>query len=644
MKRILNKATVCVLCTAMVGGICYVGTTFSKNEGTAFAATQTNLNYNTNTIDKIISTATSSNINDKQENKKPEKEEVVYVKMNSSAEVSQVIVSDWLKNFNNDSTILDKSDLENITNIKGDEIFVTNTDGTISWEANGNDIYYQGTTTKELPFDVKLTYFLDGKEVSANDIVGKSGALTIKLQFQSKEQVPFSILSTTTASTEMFKNVTAKNAKVISDGDKYIIVGVALSGVQETLKLESIEIPEEIEINCDVIDYDPIMFLNVVTTGLLTDIKLDNDLDLTKLSDSIDTLYESCEELRDGTSTLSSSLSEFQGKSEEYFSGVTTLLSGTKEYTDGVAQVISGVKELHSKSNTLIEGISALLDGSNSLDAGLTQANTGIITLNKQFKNLVAGSKSLKDNLASLQQLVSGIADGKAKENEVFSQLLQTVENNEKILATLKAANADANIIAALEKNTAGQRQIAEGLITSGKTLSAYLDKLNGAVTQISQGAETLYQGCTSTDNAQEQLQAGLSKLTAGSKALEEGLTSLNTGSKALKAGIDQLYAGVTKLESATSSLTNGSAKLKDSTGLMSNAVGELTIGGKKLSDGMNKFYEEGIKEIYNKYNDTVSVLEGKLDTLIEQGENYKSFTNLTDNMDGNVKFIVEIQ
>lgn len=638
MKRILNKVTVCVLCTAMVGGICYVGTTFSGKEGTALAASQKNEeNNNLAATDK---TSVTTSLEDSSKGDNIEKEEVVYVKMNAGGEVSQVIVSDWLKNFHNDNTILDQSDLLNITNIKGDEPFTTNADGTITWNANGNDIYYQGTTTKELPFDIKLTYILDGEEISANDVVGKNGNLSIKLSFQGKEQVPFSILSAMTASTDMMKNVTAKNAKVISDGDKYIIVGVALCGVN----LESIELPEEIEINCDVTNYDPIMILNVITTGILSDIKLDNDLNLTELSDSMDTLYQSCEELKDGSGTLSSSLTEFQRKSEEYFNGVTTLSDGTKEYTDGVTKVISGVKELHSKSSTLVEGIGSLMEGATTLDAGLAQTNTGISTLTTQFKDLVTGSKSMKDSLSSLQPLVSGIVDGKAKENDAYSQLMQTVENNEAILTTLKAANADASIITALEKNTASQRQIAEGLKLSGQTLSGYLDKLNTALTQISQGANTLYEGCTKTDVTHEQLQVGLSKLTAGSKALKEGLASFEVGSKALKSGIDQLYTGVTKLESATSSLTNGAKKLTTSSELMSNAVKDLEIGGKQVSDGMNQFYEEGIKELYDKYNDTVAMLQGKLDALIEQGKNYKSFTKLSDDMDGNVKFIVEIQ
>lgn len=642
MKRIMNKVTVCVLCTAMIGGICYVGTTFSGKEGTALAASQ--LKDVTNNLTMANKASVTKSLNDSGKSDKTEKEEVVYVKMNASGEVSQVIVSDWLKNFNNDSTLLDQSDLENITNIKGDETFTTNADGSISWAANGNDIYYQGSTTKELPFDMKLTYILDGEEFSAEDVVGKSGALTIRLQFKGKEQVPFSILSAMTASTDMITNVTAKNAKVISDGDKYIIVGVALCGVQDTLKLESIELPEEIEINCDVTNYDPVMFLNVITTGILSNIELDKDLNMTELSESMDTLYQSCEELKDGTGTLSSSLTEFQGKSEEYFSGVTTLLNGTKEYTDGVAKVMNGVKELHSKSSTLVEGVNSLLNGATSLDAGLDQANTGISSLTNQFKDLVTGSKSMKESLSSLQQLITGIIDGKAKENDVLSQLMQTVENNEKILVTLKAANADTSIISALEKNTTAQRQIAEGLKLSGQTLSGYLEKLESAITQISQGAETLYQGCISTDTAHEQLQSGLSKLTAGSKALGEGFTSLDAGSKALKSGVDQLYTGVTKLEGATSSITNGAKKLTDSSKLMSDAVRDLALGGKKVSDGMNQFYEEGIKELYDKYNDTLSLIQGKLDTLIEQGENYKCFTKLSEEMDGNVKFVVEIQ
>lgn len=639
MKRIINKVTVCVLCTAMVGGICYAQSAFSGKEETALAAAQSldvrSLVKESNSSITVKSTNAEDSI---------EKEEVVYVKMNADGSVTNCIVSDWLKNFANAATITDQSTLKDITNIKGDELFTTNSDGTISWAANGNDIYYQGTTTKDLPFQIKVTYLLDGKEISASDVVGKSGNLTMKLSYESKEDIPFSIIATTTARTDMIKNLTAKNAKVISDGDKYIIVGIALCGVKDNLQLESIEIPEEIVLEGEVTDFDPMMVLNVITTGILSNIELDNDLNLTDLSDSMETLNDSCIELQKGSATLSSSLNEFGDKSEEFLSGVSALANGTTEYTNGVSLVIQGVKELHEKSATLIQGINALSDGATALSSGAKDANTGIKALTSQFKELVNGSKAVKEGLDSLKQLTSGLSDGKAKENAVFAQLMQTVDNNEKIISALKAANADATMIATLEKNTAAQRQIATGLQTSGKTLSAYLDQLDGAVTKLSDGATSLYQGCSSTDAAHEQLQAGLSKLTEGSNSLSTGITSLSEGSKALKAGIDKLYAGVTKLEAATSSLTNGSAKLTESNQLMGDAILKLKDGSKELSNGMNRFYEEGISQIYNKYNDTVSVLDGKLEDLIEKGENYKCFTELSEEMDGNVKFIVEIQ
>ena len=173
-----------------------------------------------------------------------EKEETVYAKADATGSVSQVIVSDWLKNYNGDATITDKSILNDIVNVKGNETFTQGQDVEVVWEANGNDIYYQGTTDKELPVTIHATYKLDGVEIQPAELEGKSGQLTIEYAYENNSKVtgsdlytPFTVVAATMLKTDKFANVKAENAKVISDGDKYVVVGVAMPGLKESLDL-----------------------------------------------------------------------------------------------------------------------------------------------------------------------------------------------------------------------------------------------------------------------------------------------------------------------------------------------------------------------------------------------------------------------
>ena len=173
-----------------------------------------------------------------------EKEETVYAKADATGQVSQVIVSDWIKNYSGDATITDKTTLKDIVNVKGDETYSQGANGEIVWQANGNDIYYQGTADAELPVTIQATYKLDGVEIEPSELEGKSGQLTIEYTYKNNSKVagsdmytPFTVVAATMLKTDSFANVTAENAKVISDGDKYAVVGVAMPGLKDSLAL-----------------------------------------------------------------------------------------------------------------------------------------------------------------------------------------------------------------------------------------------------------------------------------------------------------------------------------------------------------------------------------------------------------------------
>ena len=167
------------------------------------------------------------------------KEETVYLISDADGAVNKTIVSDWLKNTDGSATLEDTSDLQDIENVKGDESFTKNGND-LTWQADGNDIFYQGTTTKQAPVSEKITYYLDGKEMKPDEIAGKSGKVTIRFDYTNNEKttatidgkeedvyVPFTVV-TGMVLNDSFKNVQVTNGKLISDGKNNAVVGIAM--------------------------------------------------------------------------------------------------------------------------------------------------------------------------------------------------------------------------------------------------------------------------------------------------------------------------------------------------------------------------------------------------------------------------------
>ena len=195
------------------------------------------------------------------ENTQTEKEQTVYVTADENGNSENVIVSNWLKNKGKEKTLKDKSSLTDIENVKGDETFKQNSDGTLTWNTDGGDIYYQGTTGKKLPVSVKLTYYLDGKEIQASDLAGKSGKVKIRIDYENTEKrteevngkkeeiyTPFMMMTAMILPADTFTNVEITNGKVLSDGTNDIAVGYGFPGLSDSLKLSDMKELDDMEI------------------------------------------------------------------------------------------------------------------------------------------------------------------------------------------------------------------------------------------------------------------------------------------------------------------------------------------------------------------------------------------------------------
>lgn len=336
----------------------------------------------------------------------PAKDETVYVKVDDAGNQKDVTVSDQLKNISSLGTIDDVSDLKDIKNVKGDETFSEN-NGKLVWQGDKKDICYQGTTTKKIPVGMKVTYELDGKKVSADDLEGKSGHLKIHYEYQntsadSGKYTPFLMATGLLMDGEKFSNVTVDNGKVISDGDRNIVIGMGLPQLKEQLtsvssKVDDLDIPDSFTVEADVTDYEKVEAVTVATNEVFNEVGTDK-------FDSLDELKDSMTELQDASNKLVSGSGELKD-------GLDTLLSSSGTLVSGIDQLASGGNTLASGTGSLVSGMQSAKTGSSQLAGGVKALSDGVSGMQAQVSD---GVKDLSNGVSSVQagvETIHGIAE-----------------------------------------------------------------------------------------------------------------------------------------------------------------------------------------------------------------------------------------
>lgn len=448
------------------------------------------------------------------------KEETVYVNADATGNSDEVTVSDWLKNSGSVSgNLTDESILKEIKNVKGDETFTENGDQ-LTWNTAGEDIYYQGTTDKELPVSVKLTYFLDGKEVKPDELKGKSGHLKIQVQYTNNEKktvtvdgkeeevyTPFVMMTGMILPNETFSNVTIDNGKVISDGSRNIVVGFGMPGLKDSLDLDEettkeaedkgVTIPENFEMEADVTDFTMSSTFTVALTDLLDD--MDNIIDVDSLKDSLNELEDAALELvsgsgtlADGASTLADGVSSYTAGADELNAGIQKYLGSNgelngsvTEYVNGVGKVVKGVKDYTSGTNALANGVTSYVAGEQKIAAGaaqlsqlskgLEQVQTAVDTLSKAADGK---GEATDDLVIAANQLAAG------------TKQLQAVLGSEEVTALLTQVNGMVTtgneLISATESLSASlQTGIATPVANIAAALTGMETQLNAINTQL---------------------------------------------------------------------------------------------------------------------------------------------------------------
>lgn len=384
-----------------------------------------------------------------------DKDESVYLISDANGNVNKTIVVDHLKNKDKKDTLEDASNLSDIENVKGKEKFTQSGDK-LTWQAGGKDIYYQGTATEEPPVTQKVTYYLDGKEISPEDLAGKSGKVKIRFDYTNTTSytetvngekqtvsVPFAAITGLVLG-DGFENIEVTNGKAEVSDSSSVVLGYALPGLKDSLGIKDkdldgdVNIPEYMEMTADVKNFSMPAAMTFVVNA--SDYVSTDGIDTSDLDDMINDLKDASTQLQDGsktlaegTDTLADGLSTLQSKLGTFASGVGTLQSGLKTYTDGVStlsgglntlgnstgalvsgadKLNSGAGQLASGSATLKDGVKSYTDGANSLAKGASDLDAGIGTLAEKSGTLVDGATKLDDGASKLSASASSINKG----------------------------------------------------------------------------------------------------------------------------------------------------------------------------------------------------------------------------------------
>ena len=587
--------------------------------------------------------------------KKLSKNETVYVIADANGAAKKIIVSDWLKGVDTKGKVKDVSNLKDVKNVKGDETYTVNEDNAYEWAANGDDIYYQGTGTTELPVKLKLSYKLNGKTVSADEIAGKSGKVTIRIDYENTQKekvkingkteevnVPFLMLSGMILDDDNFKNVEVSNGKAINDGTRTIVAGFALPGMQDSLDIDKdeMEIPDYVEITADTTDFELSTTMTVAMNDIFNDVdfsKVDDKVD--ELKDSLDELEDAAEQLVDGSSQLYDGIGTLLDKSGTLIEGIDKLYDGAEQVNSGAKKLDSGADGLSSGAKTLDDGASKLKNGASQLDSGASQLDSGLATLaggvgklssNSATLNggaeqvfntllstadtqiaaagLTADKLTIKNYDSVLEGLISSLSDENAQKlayNTALETVTATVNSQKDVIrtaveATVRKSVTEQVLAAAGLGMTADQYdaavaagQVSEEVQAQVSTAVSTQMSSSAVQTAIDSNTEAQIQSLIETNMNSEEVQ---SQIQAGVAKAQAGRKSL----QALKTQLDSyntFYQGVLSYTAGVDQANEGAQQILAGTYTLKDGTGSLVSGAGQLKNGSSSL-KSGTSEL----------------------------------------------
>ena len=564
------------------------------------------------------------------------KSETVYAVMNGDGSIKSTTVSEHLYSASGLANITDKTTLTDIQNTESDAEFTQNGEELV-WNTNDTDVYYKGNTDKALPIDVKVTYALDGQEAALEDIIGKSGHLTVTVNLKNNETGTVNVNGKDrTIVTPLITavgvilggdaaNVTAEHGMIESAAKSSVAAFVTLPGVKDSLsgllpdEVNSIEdyLQDTVTVEADVEDFTcpQVMVACATSTAALG---TDNVFDLSSindLTDGINQLNDAMSQLMDGASQLVDGTSQLAGGVLALLDGANTLNNGAAALDDGLGQLTNGLDTLSANNAALNAGAQQVADGvlasanktlkeGGLIDEDMTWSNyeaviDNILTMND--KTLAAGRKkmvrtiweqepSFKDSQLDLALYLSA-----TKTNHDLEAALKLMQNFDASMLTgalEMVTNADAKntIHEELKYQIENSQDMAD--VRALKTSLSQIQFFVSSVNQYTAGVQTAADGAHSAKD-------GSAQLAAGTKTLYDGVNTLNTG------------------------------------------AGQLNDGAGQLNDGLNQFNEEGISKLTGALDQyQLHGLKTVLDEMTDRLNDYTSFAGAPDDAESSVKFV----
>lgn len=614
------------------------------------------------------------------------KDESVYVNADESGATTKITVSNWLKNAGINGTINDESDLKDIQNVKGDETFTQNGDD-VQWSAGSNDIYYQGTTDKELPVGVEIKYELDGKEIAAKDLLGQSGKLKITVSYTNKSKstqtingekqemyTPFVMATGIILPDDKFSNVEVDDGKIINEGSNNIVVGFGMPGMAESLDLDedaADKLPEGFTITADVTNFSIGNTITFASPSILSDLELDDIDDLDDLENKLEKLVDSSEDLVDGSKKLSNKMGELEDKFDDYQDGEKSLNKGIKDLVNGGTTLKKGVKDYTNGVDTLAKGTQSYVNGAKQITDGNKKLYEAVKDMPSSYKEFSDGLQAYTKGVDTLadtktaKQLTDGadaVTAGIGTLNENLGKLESSYDNYKLLADGLKAQAAQisdptqkATILAyvqKLEELYRGQKASVGALVSATNkesTLKSGASQVAVGIKKVMTGAQTLSGNSATLRSADQKLTSSIATLTASVKKLSEGSKKLSSNDRKLLAGAKKILKASKSVKSGSDKLINGANKLKKgsnklhkATGKVADGIGKLSDGADDLYEGMDKFDQKGIQKLNNVYEDDIKTLKTRLEKLTDMSKDYTNFSGISKGMDGKVKFVIE--
>ena len=568
-----------------------------------------------------------------------DKAETVYAKANADGTVTETTVEAILKA--RDGAINDVAALRDIVNKEGDEEYTPGENNTLTWENHGTSITYEGKSDAALPVTTHVTYYLDGAEVKPDDLAGKNGHVRIRFDYTNHTRetvtvdgedytvcVPFTAVTAVILDGDKFTNIEADNGKVMDLDGQTAVLGTAMPGLADSLRLtefeplEDTEIPAYFELSADVTDFSLAFTATILTPSLLDELDLDDadDLDdLDKLSDALDDLTDATDALTDGTSALADGVQALYDGFDQYAQGVQGVNEGAEALADGLTQLYDNGLNLVDGANAVRDGLSAVAGAVSQID--LSSAGSGLDT------DAVAGALT---TLGGDAQKVGVDVPTNATQNAV-ANIMASAEFQQMMAAA--CANMSAEDAAAFQQQTAAMlAQSVSGAIVEQTTPLA---QDIGAQVQTVADFATGLQG----------LGESLGQLAPMVGELQSGLDQLASGSADLARGADTYIKAVGQVSQGANQLAEGSAQLDDASDALYGGIAELHDGAVELRDGVQEFADEVNGSDSDWSDDLGTGLRNvirRLRAAQQAGKKYQSFSGLADGQTGSVKFIVE--